>query len=339
MYTGAGILVGYLCLLPIISSCTDGSMKSALYYLHALGVSCIAYILLNSNSGSSANTSSGDSEVYGLKHLLFNIELPPKTLWFNMGLWDKPNLTFPQACENLVNAVTKLMDLQPRSKVLDVGFGCGDSCIMLAEKYEAKVTGITNELSQFRIAKDRIVSTPLEEKIQLVHGSADDLSQHIASNEIYDSIISIDSAYHYNTRWDFLKNAFQHLKPEGGCIGLYDLCVDPEFLKSATPMQSMIFKLVCDAVRIPSANLVTAEEYGKRMAEIGYTKVELLNMDREQVFGGLSKSFQTQYEEVNKFGIGVSLSNKAFLKVSAFLFGLLGEKPWIVPIIVKGEKQ
>lgn len=122
MYTGAGILVGYLCLLPIISSCTDGSVKSTLYYLHALGVSCIAYILLNSsNNSSSTSTSSADSEIYGLKHLLFNIELPPKTLWFNMGLWDKPNLTFPQACENLVNAVTKLMDLQPRSKILGKG--------------------------------------------------------------------------------------------------------------------------------------------------------------------------------------------------------------------------
>lgn len=199
--------------------------------------------------------------------------------------------------------------------------------------------GITNELSQFRIAKDRIASTPLEDRIQLVHGSADDLGQHIASDEIYDNIISIDSAYHYNTRWDFLRNAFQHLKPQGGCIGLYDLCIDPEFLKSATPMQSTIFKFVCDAVRIPSENLVTAEEYGKKLAEIGYTNVELLNIDREQVFGGLSKSFKAQYEEVNKYGIGVSLSNKVFLKVSAYLFGLLGEKPWIVPIIVKGEKS
>lgn len=152
MYTRASILVGYLCILPIISSCTDGSVKSTFYYLHALGVSCIAYVLLHSNN-SSTNTTSDESEVYGLKHLLFNLELPPKTLWFNMGLWDKPNLTFPQACENLVSAVTRLMDLQTHSKILgkkknkflfsnrryitdllliDVGFGCGDSCIMLA---------------------------------------------------------------------------------------------------------------------------------------------------------------------------------------------------------------
>lgn len=151
MYTGVSVLVGYLCLLPIISSYTDGPAKSILYYLHALGVSCMIYLLLNDNNTKDA-AATDENEIYGLRHLLFNLELPPKTLWFNMGLWDKPGLTFPQACENLVHAVATVMKIQPDSTILgksyfllqnenilntsslctDVGFGCGDSCIVLA---------------------------------------------------------------------------------------------------------------------------------------------------------------------------------------------------------------
>ncbi|GAA5811016.1 hypothetical protein MFLAVUS_004445 [Mucor flavus] len=235
-----------------------------------------------------------------------------------MGLWDKPDLTFPQACENLVHAVAKVMDIKPVSTVLG--------------------KGITNELSQWRIASDRISPTKLKDQITLIHGSADDLSQHISSVEIYDYIVSIDSAYHYNTRWDFLKNALSHLKPKGGTIGLYDLCIDSEFLKETSSMQYRFLKLICEATHIPIGNLVTVEEYQKRLVVMGYEKIEMISLDRAQVFGGLSKSFNAQYDTVMKYGIGVSLSNKVFLKVSSFIFGLFGSKPWLVPVIVKGEK-
>jgi 2C-methyl-D-erythritol 2,4-cyclodiphosphate synthase len=194
-------------------------------------------------------------------------------------------------------------------------------------------------LSQWRIASDRISSSAeLEDQVTLLHGSADDLNQHISSTEIYDYITSIDSAYHYNTRWDFLKNALTHLRSNGGTIGLYDLSIEPDFVKSATSMQYKIFKFICDAVHIPIENLVTVEEYEKRLVELGYKQVEVITLERAQVFGGLAKSFDAQYETVMKYGIGVSLQNRVFLKVSSFLFGLLGTKPWLVPVIVKGEK-
>ncbi|KAG2236772.1 S-adenosyl-L-methionine-dependent methyltransferase [Thamnidium elegans] len=334
MYTELSIFIGYVCIIPVISICTNGLIKDILLYSHALGISCILYLLINQVN----TTTTEKNELYGLRHLLFNLRLPPTTLWFNMGLWDKPDLTFPQACENLVHAVAKVMDIKPVSTVLDVGFGCGDSCIVLAEQYTLKVTGITNELSQWRIASDRISSTKLKDQITLIHGSADDLNQHISSTEIYDYIVSIDSAYHYNTRWDFLKNALTYLKPKGGTIGLYDLCIDSEFLKEVSSMQYSFLKLICKASHIPIRNLVTVEEYQKRLVDMGYEKIEMISLDRAHVFGGLSESFNDQYNTVMKYGIGVSLSNKIFLKGSSFIFGLFGTKPWLVPVIVKGEK-
>ncbi|KAK4513194.1 uncharacterized protein ATC70_012989 [Mucor velutinosus] len=333
------VVAGYLSLLPLIILYTDGYIEKTLIYLHALGITCILYILVNSTTDDTTTTASADgNEIYGLRHLLFNLELPPKTLWFNMGLWSKKNMSFPEACENLVHAVADKMDINPNASVLDVGFGCGDSCLLLADKYKSKVTGITNELSQWKIANERLTSSQWKQNITLLHGSADDLDQILPSTSTFDYITSIDSAYHYNTRWHFLEKAFKRLNLHGS-IGLYDLAIEADFLHNASPMQKNIFKFVCDTVHIPIQNLVTVEEYEERLEDIGYEDVQIEQLERHLVFGGLSRSFDQQYTTAMKYGIGVSLSNRIFLKVSSFLFGLLGSKPWLVPIIVKGVKQ
>ncbi|KAI8645251.1 S-adenosyl-L-methionine-dependent methyltransferase [Parasitella parasitica] len=255
-----------------------------------------------------------------------------------MGLWDEKDMSFPEACENLVHAVASKMNIRPNSTVLDVGFGCGDSCIMLADQYRAKVMGVTNESSQWRIANNRLKSSPLKENISLVHGSADNLEEVLSANDTFDHIICIDSAYHYNTRWNFLETVFKKLN-QNGSIGLYDLAIEPDFLHKATSLQRRIFQFVCESVHVPIQNLVTVEEYADHLENIGYEGVEIDQLDRNLVFGGLSHSFDTQYNAAAKYGIGISLSNRIFLKVSSFLFGLLRAKPWLVPIIVKGVKQ
>jgi hypothetical protein len=113
------IVLGYSSILPLIIIYTDGSIKSILLYLHALGIASIIYLLVNLPPASIKETQpTGQNEIYGLRHLLFNLELPPKTLWFNMGLWDKEGLSFPEACENLVHTVAEKMDIKPASTVL-----------------------------------------------------------------------------------------------------------------------------------------------------------------------------------------------------------------------------
>jgi hypothetical protein len=182
------------------------------------------------------------------------------------------------------------------------------------------------------------VSTKLQAQINLLHGSADDLEQLIPDQSVYDYVISIDSAYHYNTRWSFLKSSYIKLK-NGGTVGLYDLAIEPGFLENATPFQKSIFNFVCDAVKIPIGNLVTVQTYQQQLINLGYKQVEIEQLDRQHVFGGLARSFDQQYDTVMKYGIGVSLSNRMFLKISSFLFGLISSKPWLVPIIVKAQKK
>ncbi|KAI9470093.1 MAG: S-adenosyl-L-methionine-dependent methyltransferase [Benjaminiella poitrasii] len=330
--------VAYICiLLPVISIFTTGALKSICLYLHALGAACGIWLLTNSRQQQQQQS---QDELYGISHpILSNLNMTPKTFWFNMGLWDKEGLSFPEACENLVDTVARKLNIQPNLSILDVGFGCGDSCIFLAERYKSKVTGITNESSQWRLATDRINNMNLDAQINLLHGSANDLDTLLAPNKPYNHIISIDSAYHFNTRWDFLKKAYARLKDNDGTIGIYDLTIDPAFLQDASRLHRYVFQLVSGLIQIPLQNWITAETYRQQMIEVGYEQVEVELIDRQLVFGGLARSFRQQYHQAVKYGIATSPSSRIYLKLSSLVFGFLATKPWLVPVIVKGCKR
>ncbi|KAI9323200.1 hypothetical protein BX666DRAFT_20037 [Dichotomocladium elegans] len=99
----------YVALLPVILMTTAGMLRIILAYMHAFGLACI--ILL----GSAKPRKTG---MYKLRNAMFNLELPPKTLWFNMGLWDTPNMKYADACVKLAQKVADAMQLKPETQVL-----------------------------------------------------------------------------------------------------------------------------------------------------------------------------------------------------------------------------
>lgn len=169
-----------------------------------------------------------------------------------------------------------------------------------------------------------------------MHGSANDLDTLITGS--FDYIISVDSAYHYDTRWSFLESCLKHLNPRG-MIGLYDLTIHPNFKSTASVSQKQAIQLICNALNIPLKNLVTAEEYRSHLEVMGYKQISVQELERGRIFGGLSRAFQRQYETAMKNGVGVSVKNTMILKVSSYLFGVLAERPWIVPVLVECTKE
>lgn len=99
-------LLLYGALLPVIYIFTNGLLKDILLYLHG---ACLVFWC---HCGSSTN------EMYGLRHLWLNLQLPPTTFWCNMGYWLNNNENFITACENLVLAVTNKLDIQKNDNIL-----------------------------------------------------------------------------------------------------------------------------------------------------------------------------------------------------------------------------
>ncbi|KAG2217948.1 hypothetical protein INT45_008564 [Circinella minor] len=348
-FTSLTPLLIYIATLPILFFITTGILHSILLYFHALGLAWQLFQWFQSSS------SIQQKDMYNFRNVIFNLEIPPKTLWFNMGLWYDTNnndkqeqeqdMKYSVACERLVEAVLKEIEMKPGSRVLDVGYGCGDSCFLLADRYGCKVTGLTNEKNQWDISKKRLVDTKkknIQDRIQLIYGSAtDDLKQKNVDPFLFDHILSIDSAYHYITRWKFLKNAMTYLVPHG-TLGLYDLTIHPNLLDSFhnnNIKKYMIELLGHYLLNIPKENMVTAEQYHDQLITMGYDQVIVKPIDGDRVFGGLSRFIQRQYQEAEAWDILPPFSNRLFMLFSISLFNLLARKQWIVPVIVSARNK
>ncbi|EPS31151.1 hypothetical protein PDE_06106 [Penicillium oxalicum 114-2] len=90
-----------------------------------------------------------ESRVYGLDHAVLNIQLPPATMWMNMGYW-KDTEDFPKACQALLDQVLKAgLREEDRSQsrslsILDVGCGCGDQSIHIASLRKSRPSSTSN---------------------------------------------------------------------------------------------------------------------------------------------------------------------------------------------------
>ncbi|KAI7869127.1 S-adenosyl-L-methionine-dependent methyltransferase [Spinellus fusiger] len=328
------LLLLYCAILPVVLW-QSSFWTSIVMYLHALG---LAYLLSTDTIQWSKGPAS--KEMYGLRHVLFNLQVPPKTLWLNMGYWDKDPLSYPEACESLVRKVTETLGIHANSRVLDVGYGCGDSCFYLANTYACSVTGITNEASQWQVSHTRLHSTlfnTLQDKVFLLQGSADHLDACLEKKEVFDQVVSIDSAYHYNTRWQFLSTAYSRLVP-GGQLGMYDLTLDTTLLNTETSWKQWVLKKVCSGMKIPLDNLVSPAGYQQRLEAMGYTHVQVEAIDRQYIFGGFSRHMKNHQKILSDYEISTTLVNGLFMHFSIYFFGLMASHAWVQPVFVKATK-
>ena len=135
------------------------------------------------------------SQLYGFDHGRLSLE-PPKTTLLNIGYWkdQTPPSDFPLACRKLLEEVIKrsgITDtptsstLQPRDrqrvKLIDLGFGCGDQSIYLAQlDWVSSYTGITVVQKQFDFAKKGLSALGLLRK-----APEDETKQTVRSVEIF----------------------------------------------------------------------------------------------------------------------------------------------------------
>ncbi|KAG0329012.1 hypothetical protein BGZ99_003642 [Dissophora globulifera] len=260
--------------------------------------------------GETAKSELDQRVTYGLQHAFLNLEVTG--WWFNMGLWDKDrSMRFQDACKALVEKVTSQIGIQHDSHILDVGFGCGDQDIYMAQLYQpARITGITIEPIQHHAAQELVkrTRTPGTE-IQLYVADASNLPEFLEStpsvfgtskvtaaatatgSRQFTHVISIDSAYHYNTRAQFLHNASRVLAPNTGRIAMADM-----ILAKPAPTSGFgrkIFETIFSAVEVPVVNMKTMEAYKQDLMDAGFVDIEIECVE-DQVFSGLAAYIENQ---------------------------------------------
>lgn len=184
-------------------------------------------------------------------HLALNVKRP-QTEWLNMGDWTDVDDDLPMACRQLCERLYSEADIRPGAKILDVGHGCGDSLLLLMQRYRPNILhGVTSLPSHAQRAKKRVEDAQrlAKGKVQEmeVEVHCDDAVIHVEKLakrveekqntttkgrlqsldgtedlEKYDFIFALDCAYHFQTRQRFINACHSLLKP-GGTLALVDL--------------------------------------------------------------------------------------------------------------------
>lgn len=183
----------------------------------------------------------------------------------NYGFWTRPDISIDEACDAMTDAVAGAAGMAQGDRVLEVGCGYGASAVYYAEKLRpSSVVGIDITEVRLKTATEYVRKCGLENVIEVRFGDATNLDFPEAS---FDRVIGIECAFHFDTRFDFLKEVSRVLVPGGG-LGLADLIlkegIDPASVIEATRIDNYGRSLVPD-------NVHDRRTYLARLREAGFT--------------------------------------------------------------------
>lgn len=209
-----------------------------------------------------------------------------KPLWLNLGYW-KTARTYPDACVAMVELLGARAGLDPADRVLDVGVGFAEQDFVLLDRFKVShITGIDITPVHVDKGRARVARRGLAGQIDVRLGSATAMEFPDAS---FDKVLALECAFHFDTRDQFMREAFRVLKP-GGTIALADMLPTPGRKSGLTTVFGRKYG------HIPKANYYDREEYPGRLVTAGFGDVFVESI-REDVFPAMAKYVRQRVQE------------------------------------------
>jgi ubiquinone/menaquinone biosynthesis C-methylase UbiE len=197
--------------------------------------------------------------------------------FLNLGYW-KDTEDYGDACRAMVDLVADAAGIAEGHYVVDAGCGFGDQDYRIATlRHPASIVALNITDKQLAYARERFAHPAIEFR----KCSATSIT---VPDGCIDAVVSIEAAFHFDTRESFLQEAYRVLRP-GARLSVADIVPlqrDGRLLKGG--LNQIIARQV---YQVPSANLYGVEEYERILVASGFRDVAISSI-RDRVFPGFS---------------------------------------------------
>lgn len=239
------------------------------------------------------------AEFYDLSERILN---SGDAYWGNLGYWQQGS-DYSCACESLARVLASAVELNADSRVLDVGFGCGDQLLLWLQDYHLQfLCGINYSISQTELAQQRLrQSGNLTVAGNIHQGDISDLSNYaLPKDASINTILALDCAYHFSSRQKFFRDSYHLLQEKlNGRIGLTDIVLARNHLSRG---KRLLLNVMLRLSRIPQHNIVSLEEYKNQLQQAGFSLCDSQDISEYvfEPFGNWLSSSQERLKRIRR---------------------------------------
>jgi ubiquinone/menaquinone biosynthesis C-methylase UbiE len=193
-----------------------------------------------------------------------------QSLYRNLGYWKDTPKSLDDACQAMAQLLGETAGFGPGDEILDVGPAFGDQDMYWLDRFSPRrIVALDIIPSHIAIARKRIEAARKHDHIELRVGSATDIP---FGPDSFDKIVALESAFQFQSREQFFREARRVLRP-GGRLALVEPL--PMAGHRHTWLDQYIQRCV---VAIPKANFYPRETYEQKLRQTGFCNVQVTSI-------------------------------------------------------------
>jgi cyclopropane-fatty-acyl-phospholipid synthase len=198
----------------------------------------------NTRTGSRRNISAH----YDLGNDFFRLFLD-ETMMYSCALFERPDMTLAEASIAKLDAICRKLALGPQDHVLEIGAGWGGFALHAAGRYGCRVTTTTISPSQHELARARVRTAGLEDRITVLLEDYRDLKG------TYSKLVSIEMIEAIGEQYfsEFFRRCAERLTPSGRMF-LQSITIADKHYKRARDDVDFIKRYIFPGCCIPSVS-------------------------------------------------------------------------------------
>ncbi len=201
----------------------------------------------NTRGGSSRNIQAH----YDLGNDFFQLFLDP-TMMYSSAIFERADMSLEEASIAKLDRICRKLDLKPGDRVIEIGTGWGGFAMHATRNYGCHVTTTTISPAQHALARERIATAGLTERIDLLLTDYRDLTGQ------YDKLVSIEmiEAVGHQYYDAYFRKCSELLKPDGAML-LQAITIADQRYETAKNAVDFIQRYIFPGSCIPSVTAIS----------------------------------------------------------------------------------